>query len=405
MLHSHNIISFNASIKMTNIKQCALKITKQALIISGCIITPPSYMELMNWSSTFIYKYDAISQGDESGTKDASLISHRMIDFDLETGVISPANAALAYGNTQHFLRDVKNKCLPPDPLTTLQYLSCANTVLGAHFYYKPSAPVSIAWMNHYSDCDLNVYLLFDALNLAGIVADIVYAPGHAFIHITDKKTKSSYFWETTARHNTGNLASLSDKYLYEKNKNEFYYSPKPSLFAEHLYPMLTLDTHNRKNRSESLAKLMSEFPDNPMVLDYWYEDKESLSITDINNIKKLLTTDITSTDKRIILARHYQKNGDPDTAKTYLSQIDDRKCNSECLSLKGNINAHYKITSGFDSTLKTIGFTLSPEERDLSMDMSIIFYTLITFWLLLSKRAVSIVSWLLRRIRQERQE
>ena len=243
--------------------------------------------------------------------------------------------------------------------------------------------------------------MLFDALNLAGIAAEIVYAPGHAFTNITDKKNKSTYFWETTARHNTGHQSSLRDKYLYEESKNDFYYSPKSSLFAEHLYPMLALDTPNRKNRSGSLAQLMVQFPDNPMLLDYWYEDKKSLSIADINNIKKLLTTDITSTDKRIILARYYQKNGDPDTAKTYLSQIDSKKCHSEYLSLKGNINAYYKMVSEFDSTLKTIGFTLSPEERDLSLHMSVILYVSIIFWFPLSKKAISVVSWLLRKAKQ----
>ncbi|MBS2525934.1 hypothetical protein KFY69_28255, partial [Salmonella enterica subsp. enterica serovar Typhimurium] len=131
-----------------------------------------------------------------AGEKDPTLLSHRMISFDKENNIITSETAALAYGNTLKYLHSVRAKCNPN--VKTTNFLECANNILGDNFYYHQSPMVSLAWANHYSDCDLNVYLLMDALKQAGKNSSIVYAPGHAFLAFTDGSNNSVQFWETT---------------------------------------------------------------------------------------------------------------------------------------------------------------------------------------------------------------
>ncbi|HEC8710271.1 TPA: hypothetical protein R4C66_002075 [Salmonella enterica subsp. enterica serovar Poona] len=348
----------------------------QISLIILSIIIPPAIQTSAKWINYHLFFSDKESI---AGEKDPTLLSHRMISFDKENNIITSETAALAYGNTLEYLHSVREKC--DANLKTTNFLECANNILGDNFYYHQSPMVSLAWANHYSDCDLNVYLLMDALKQAGKNSSIVYAPGHAFLAFTDGSNNSFQFWETTHRHNHGEVSDMKNPELYKSTPNTFYYTPMTQDFAEHLYPALVLDYIDDKIRGFLLEKLRRELPDNPLLTDYWYAYAvEKLTIDDIKNLSELLKSDPTSIDKKLTLSRYWLTHDNPEKARMYLNQIDNNDCDTGCLYMKNRAGIKNKIILYTDIMFTKSGISLTPSERQSSIGLSILFYLAFNF-------------------------
>lgn len=154
------------------------------VVVSKLVLSRSEYYDGINQ-----HIETALSSGSGSTEPDRQFMSHRMILSDERDGLISHEKARQAFSITAGYFSDVLKNCMKDNDQPTKAFLSCANQRLGEHFYYYPSRETGIAWAGHYSDCDSNVYLLLDALRLAGKTASIVYAPGHAFLSWTDEQT------------------------------------------------------------------------------------------------------------------------------------------------------------------------------------------------------------------------
>lgn len=295
----------------------------------------------------------ALSSDSGSTEPDRQLMSHRMILSDERDGLISPEKARQAFSITAAYFSDVLKNCMKDNDQPTKAFLSCANQRLGEHFYYYPSRETGIAWAGHYSDCDSNVYLLLDALRLAGKTASIVYAPGHAFLSWTDEQSGAPVWWETTSNRNHGRQADLTES-LYQKTLAPFYYHPQPAEFAERFYTtVVTLNSLNTELKEKRLKDMIRQYPDNPFVEDLEYENKISLTPADITRLQALLKTDISSGTKKYLLAAYYLKNNNPGLSKYYISMINTDSCGTDCQQIK-------KRFSHVDSILLTLSNSLS---------------------------------------------
>lgn len=283
---------------------------------------------------------------------DPSKLTHRMVKFDESNGLISENEAQIAYSNINNYLRKVNDRCKLGSK--TEEFLQCANNALGEDFYYKSAGNVGKGYTNHHSDCDSNVYLLFDAARALNKKIDIVYAPRHAFISFHDEEDGINRYWETTADENRGQLADLTQP-LYRKTFNDFYYSPVEEGLAEKIYPILTLsyvDAAKNKSIIDSLDKALSN---NPLLLDQYYSQLEKNNkLTDerIENLNNLIKIDISAIDKRLILSRYYLNMNDIDKAKNIMSQIDDSECDLSCMEVRKQLSnvdyIYYYIMDGF---------------------------------------------------------
>lgn len=95
------------------------------------------------------------------------------------------------------------------------------------------------------------------------------------------------------------------------------------------------MDSHRWDAVVKSIDKSMS---DNPLVLDFYYEDRENkkqLSQKDIHILYGLIQDDISSVDKRLILARHFLGKGQRNEAMSILNQIDDSECKLSCMEVR----------------------------------------------------------------------
>lgn len=296
-------------------------------------------------------------------------LTHRLVRMDEQNGIINSNEARKAYGAINNFLKKVKDTCRIDD--TTENFLDCANKILGANFYYKPSATVAKAYANHFSDCDLNVYLMFDAARAFSKKLEVVYAPRHAFLSFISEKYGMRFYWETTENENTGVIADLSNSF-YKKTHHRFYYSPVGEHVIEKLYPILSLadmDSHRWDAVVKSIDKGMS---DNPLVLDFYYEDRENkkqLSQKDIHILYGLIQDDISSVDKRLILARHFLGKGQRNEAMSILNQIDDSECKLSCMEVR-------EKTSSLDRVVYSLMKMFKWFNSDISR-VGIIFYVL----------------------------
>ncbi|PYZ79201.1 hypothetical protein DNK65_13545 [Citrobacter koseri] len=270
---------------------------------------------------------------------DPSKLTHRMVKFDESNGLISEKEAQIAYGNINNYLKKVKDRCNTGNKIE--EFLQCANNALGEDFYYKSAGSVGKGYTNHHSDCDSNVYLLFDAARVFNKNIDIVYAPRHAFISFHDEENGINRYWETTTNENRGQLANLTQP-LYRKTFNDFYYSPIEEGLAEKIYPILTLsyvDAAKRESIIDSLDKTLSN---NPLLLDQYYsqlEKNKELTEEKIENLNNLIQNDISAIDKRIILSRYYLNKNDIDKAKSIMSQIDDKECDLSCMEVRKQLS------------------------------------------------------------------
>ncbi|WP_223510211.1 MULTISPECIES: hypothetical protein [Rahnella] len=317
------------------------------------------------------YKKSALSLGDATGTFDAKFLSHRLIKFDEESGLATVEKASKAYGNTEAYFNSTRRDCA--SNLSNVRFLACANKLLGKSFYYTPVAAVSKGWSARFSDCDLNVYLLMDAMHIAGKEAEIVYAPHHAFVAYRDEQTGQIAYWETTDNHNSGKLADLQESF-YLKTPSHFYYQPQPFSYAEKLYPALVIDEIKSLQRRDALRQFLNmNFADNPIVQDSWYENKKHITREDAQTLLFLLKTDITSVSKRILLAKYLNTHNQQDKAQFFLSQITDDNCNDACLTLKSQYSFKYSFAHW---SLKYVSLSLPDFFK--SIRQSLKFYLLI---------------------------
>lgn len=283
---------------------------------------------------------------------DPSKLTHRMVKFDESNGLISEKEAQIAYGNINNYLRKVNDRCKTGSKIE--DFLQCANSALGEDFYYKSAGSVGEGYTNHHSDCDSNVYLLFDAARAFNKTIDIMYAPRHAFISFHDEENGLTRYWETTANENRGQLADLTQP-LYRKTFTGFYYSPIEEDLAEKIYPILTLsyvDATKRESIIDSLDKTLSN---NPLLLDQYYsqlEKNKELTEEKIENLNNIIQNDISAIDKRLILSRYYLNKDDIDKAKSIMSQIDDNECDLSCIEVRKQLSnvdcIYYYIMDGF---------------------------------------------------------
>lgn len=328
-----------------------------ALLVAATLL-PLFFHWLENDYANRKYEQPARSRPVLAGHYEPALLSHRLIEFDRLSGVASAERASLAFGNTQAWLSEVKRQC--HTALSNQDYLTCSNQLLGRHFYYSPAQAVSDGWANHYSDCDLNVYLLMDAMHMAGREAEIVYAPHHAFISYRDEITHEPLYWETTSHHNTGEPADLRDDF-YPKTPSHIYYTPEPASYAESLYPVLVISKIEPPERRHGLlVSLHQRYPDNPFVQDAWYEQKQAITREDAQSLVSLLKTDITSVSKRLLLVSYFSSHNEEDKARQLLSEISDGDCNRACLQEKSQRSALYHFAQWGITQLKKLDIRIS---------------------------------------------
>lgn len=297
---------------------------------------------MLLWSQIDYYKnineriQTAFSSEPGSPEPDMTLMTHRMITSDIQSGIVTPENVKRAFSHTNGYFKEVKATCLQDNIKNTEDYLSCANKILGNHFYYYPARETASAWAGHHSDCDLNVYLLLDALQIFNKSASIVYTPGHAFLTWTEAQDGRSAWWETTFDENHGNIADLSNNELYMKTLAPFYYQPQSADFAEHFYMSVVIfNSLKPEERKKKAPQISQRYPKNPLVEDILYEQITSLTPSDIEKIKSRLNIDVSSTTKKYLLANYYMKQGDKDNADKYISKIDINSCGKECQEIR----------------------------------------------------------------------
>lgn len=339
-----------------------MKTRYEMLILAILMVCASGYVFVCNWYDTDYkdrkHEQPARSRADISGSYDPELLTHRLINFDRRAGIASEKNANLAYGNTLNWLSDVGKYC--DKALSNKDYLACANHLLGSHFYYSPVQAVSDGWAEHYSDCDLNAYLLIDAMHAAGREAEIVYAPHHAFISYRDEKTHEPLYWETTSQYNTGQAADLRLD-LYRKTPSRFYYTPESAAYAENIYPALVIDRiPSEERRKALLISLRQQFPDNPVVQDAWFEQKTVITRDDALSLNSQLKTDITSVSKRILLIRYFSNHLEEGKARQLLSEISDEDCDDTCLKLKSQRSVIYRLAGWSLERLDALNIRLS---------------------------------------------
>lgn len=321
------------------------------------------------------------------GVADIRYLSHRLINVDLEKGIVSRGTSELAFGNTERYFSEVKKSC--PSNINNREYIACANRILSQHFYYKPSNDVSTAWSTHYSDCDLNVYLLLDVMKMSGRYAEIIYAPNHAFIAYQDEHTGTRFYWETTKNHNSGSIADLQDPF-YKKNFARFYYSPFNEDFAEALYPVLVVrEIPDSVEREKTLKSVHEQHADNPLAQDVWYQSKETVTREDARIIAGLLQTDTTSVTKITVLADYLMTHHQQGAARHYLDKITDDVCGDACLRLKKETSYKYKTISWLRDNLIHFGFKFPVELIAISINETLFIYALIILCCVLDTVAV----------------
>lgn len=256
-------------------------------------------------------------------------LTFKMIDFDVSKGIASHNDAIKAKSNVAYFFNSVIHNC---SKSTGKDLALCANKILGKYFYYTQSAETSNNYAKQQSDCDLNAYLLYDALNFMGVETYISYSPGHAFISLVDNDRKLINI-ETTHANNNGKLADMRES-LYVKTNHKYYYAPKTGDDAFAVYQALVYHLSTDKNYIENLPNLKT----NPIVSDFYYRHLQlsgKLSSSDVNELKHLLESDRASTEKKIIIANWYLSQGQDGEARKYVGMIDNSSCDDECVTLK----------------------------------------------------------------------
>ncbi len=286
-------------------------------------------------------------------------LTHRLIKIDFDNGTDFSV-IQKAWNNTEYFIFSAREKC--HSATTTLDFLNCANGLLGDMFPYKESNMVSPAYASQFSDCDLNVYLLIDAAKESGRHIEIVFAPFHAFISYIDDNNVRAY-WETTANNNKGDVADLNNNYWYQKTFNKFYYVPHNENYIESLYPVLIANSVDSSHKKEIYNNLKPEIKKTPLAYDLYYSMKNKISPQDAEKISLLLREDITSSDKQLLLTGYFIKNGDTEAAQKIINNIQSKNCKSDCIEFKKKVYWYFLPSYLIAQYASKFGTTLSLED------------------------------------------
>ncbi|HBC0039905.1 TPA: hypothetical protein JGA48_004178 [Salmonella enterica] len=286
-------------------------------------------------------------------------LTHRLIKMDHDNGTDFSV-IQKAWNNTEYFILSAREGCM--SATTTLDFLNCANSLLGDMFPYNISSMVSPAYASQFSDCDLNVYLLIDAAKESGRHIEIVLAPFHAFISYIDDNNARAY-WETTANNNKGAIADLNDNHLYQKTFNKFYYVPHNENYIESLYPVFIASHVDSSHKKEIYNNLKPEIKKTPLAYDLYYSMKNEISSQDAEQISLLLREDITSSNKQRLLTGYFIKNGNTEAAKKIINNIQAKNCKSNCIEFKKEVYWYFFPSYLIAQYASKFGTTLSLEE------------------------------------------
>lgn len=286
-------------------------------------------------------------------------LTHRLIKIDNDNGT-NFSVIQKAWSNTEYFILSAREKC--QSAATTLDFLNCANGLPGDMFPYNESNMVSPAYASQFSDCDLNVYLLIDAAKESGRHIEIVFAPFHAFISYIDENNVRAY-WETTANNNKGDIADLNDNHWYQKTFNKFYYVPHEEHYIESLYPVLLANSVDSSHKKEIYKNLDPEIKKTPLSYDLYYGMKDEITSQDAEQIALLLREDITSLDKRLLLAGYLIKNGNTEAAQKHINDIQPKNCNLKCIEFKKEVCWYFFPSYLIAQYASKFGATLSLED------------------------------------------
>lgn len=280
---------------------------------------------------------DNINQENHRADYNYKLLTHRLVKYDLDSGLADRDTAGIAWSNINNFLSNVERTCKHTNSTTEL--LECANKILGMKFKYQVSDIATPAYSSNYSDCDLNVYLLFDAVKFKNKKINIVYAPHHAFISYFENNRQIN-FWETVTDNNSGGMADLNNNHLYNKTFDKFYYTSQGEDYIEALYPILTAyQTTSIQRRKNIYDKLSENIKQTPLALDLFYGNKKTLTENDASKLYSLLRTDITSSEKRLLLSHYLIEKNRNTEAKKIIKLVPNEYCGIECMTYKAEIS------------------------------------------------------------------
>ena len=279
---------------------------------------------------------DKISLENHRADYNHKLLTHRLVKYDLDSGLADRSAAGIAWSNINDFLNNVERICKHTNSTTEL--LQCANKILGMKFKYQVSDIATPAYSSNYSDCDLNVYLLFDAVKFKNKKINIVYAPHHAFISYYENNRQIN-FWDTVVNNNSGDIADLNDNYLYSKTFDKFYYTSQGEDYIEAMYPILTAYQTTSIQRRENIFNTLREnIKQTPLALDLFYGNKKTLTENDASTLYSLLRMDITSSEKRLLLSHYLIENRRINEAKKIIKPIPNLYCGIECMTYKSEL-------------------------------------------------------------------
>ena len=320
-------------------------------------------------SNYYIYLFSRINISKiDNNSIDANLsfLTHKMIQYDLDTKITSKEIANKAFSNTNYFFNQVVKDCKFEQEQTIsdiTNYISCANKKLGEYFYYQPSKEVSNNYANQRSDCDLNTYLLLDVARLVGIDAYIIYSPHHAFLAVKSKNHKV-ILWETTDNNNKGEKIDFTNKdfsnldtnelnvdfasSFYKENNRIPYYRYYNGVDAFNLYKILVSDVP-KINSSDLLDNSKVDYSN--LIEDSYLKNPENVIIEDayidllvqenrinddiVRDIENSLKTDVTNQVKHISLAIFYKNKRMFDKAGEHVKTLlKSNLCDKDCIDL-----------------------------------------------------------------------
>lgn len=310
-----------------------------------------------------LFDYISYNAGNRnSGTYNQALLSHRLVKEDLRLFPDTNNQAIRAWGNVNDFLISSAKAC--SGITEPLHFLKCSNNVLGNKFYYEASDLTSQGWSHHASDCDLNVYLLYDAARQNGIDLNIVYFPWHALIAFRKKPDGPWVYWETTQNNNHGALAEMTDP-LYIKTPDSFFNTPRSLSVAEEIYPLMIIpDIHDDNTAIREFRNLPAISVSTPYYKDIALYINNMSSPVDITTLTELMAERPTSVGVKYLAAKWYMAHGMNKKAVELLSGITPGKCALFCISSLSQADISYKPDyyiavllnfSGVDATLENV--------------------------------------------------
>jgi len=182
--------------------------------------------------------------------------------------------------------------------------------LLGDLFSYKDSVDIGSDLSSNQSDCDSNVYLLYDIAKQNKIETRIRYLPGHAVLWFERKVNGENLFWESTYNDNHGAIADFKNK-KYSFSSDIFYNNLYDEGEVFNIYPILMLSRLSNKQADVILADKNPLVRDNPIRKEFYYWKLNKLSSEDIASLIELLEKTPSSTNVLLILSIHYLKQND----------------------------------------------------------------------------------------------